>query len=177
MYVMLKGTHHREESKELLRQYYGEKNSQFGKPKSEEVKQKIREAVSGEKNGSWKGNKVKMPSLHEWIRNHKPKPKFCEKCKKEKPFEVANISGKYKRDINDFKWLCRRCHMKGDGRIDKGKKRLKLSSVSKIKEIIKHNKRNNIKCPLCNSFCIVKRGLIENKKQRFGCKNCSIRFS
>jgi hypothetical protein len=25
--------------------------------------------------------------------------------------------GEYKREINDFKWLCRRCHMKDDGRI------------------------------------------------------------
>lgn len=34
------------------------------------------------------------------------------------PLDVANISGKYQRDINDFEWLCRKCHMKKDGRIN-----------------------------------------------------------
>ena len=62
----------------------------------------------------WKGNKVGLSALHEWIRNHKPKPKLCEICKKRKPFDCSNISGKYKRDVNDFMWLCRSCHMKFD---------------------------------------------------------------
>jgi len=56
-------------------------------------------------------------ALHYWIRNHKKKPKLCEACHKNKPYEVANISGKYKRDLNDFKWLCRGCHMLNDGRM------------------------------------------------------------
>ena len=68
----------------------------------------------GEKNPNWKGDKVGLIALHEWIKNHKPKPDFCEECNKVKPFDLSNISGEYKRDINDFRWLCRSCHMKED---------------------------------------------------------------
>jgi len=68
----------------------------------------------GNKNPMWKGDKVGYDSLHEWIRNHKLKPNLCGECKKKKPYDLANISGKYKRDIDDFEWLCRSCHMKRD---------------------------------------------------------------
>lgn len=74
----------------------------------------------GEKNGMWKGDLIsKKGTLHEWIRNHKPKPKYCEDCKIKDPFDLANISQKYLRDINDFEWLCRSCHMQKDGRLNK----------------------------------------------------------
>ncbi len=82
---------------------------------SEEQKEKRK----GEGNPNWKGNKVKYGALHDWVKRYKPKPKFCEICKKNKSFDLANISGKYKRDINDFEWLCRKCHMKDDGRLKK----------------------------------------------------------
>ena len=77
------------------------------KLKSESAKGKINLL---KKNGQWKGNKVGYTALHDWVKNHKTKPKFCEKCGTKSPYDLANISGKYKRDINDFKWVCRRCH-------------------------------------------------------------------
>ena len=67
---------------------------------------------NGKNNAMWKGNKVKYRALHEWIQNHKPKSKICENCKINPPYELANISGEYKRDVNDFEWLCRSCHSK-----------------------------------------------------------------
>ena len=70
-----------------------------------------------ENNPLWKGEKVGYISLHLWIRNHKPKPTLCEECHQNPSYELANISGKYLRDINDYRWLCRRCHMKSDGRM------------------------------------------------------------
>lgn len=73
----------------------------------------------GEKNPMWKGDEVNFKPLHAWIKSHKPKPEFCEDCKKVSPYDLANISGKYKRDINDFEWLCRKCHMIKDGRLEK----------------------------------------------------------
>lgn len=48
--------------------------------------------------------------LHKWIRNNKQKPEFCEVCGLKKPFDATNISGQYKWDLEDFKWLCRSCH-------------------------------------------------------------------
>lgn len=72
-----------------------------------------------EKNGNWKGRSVDYKEgLHSWIKRRKLKPKKCVICKKNSPYDLANISGKYKRDINDFQYLCRSCHMKQDGRIN-----------------------------------------------------------
>ena len=51
-----------------------------------------RPEFSGEKNPQWKGDEVGYGQLHIWIRNHKPKPKYCEDCKKNKPYDLANIS-------------------------------------------------------------------------------------
>ncbi len=72
---------------------------------------------TNERNPGWKGSKVGMKSLHEWVRRRKPKPQKCEDCKINPPRDLANISQKYKRDIDDFEWLCRKCHMTKDGRI------------------------------------------------------------
>ena len=73
----------------------------------------------GNKNGMWKGDKVGYFSLHEWVRIHKPKPESCEICKLVKGLEIANISQEYKRDLSDWEWICRRCHMQKDGRLAK----------------------------------------------------------
>ena len=92
-----------------------------GQSHSMEIKQKISQSMKGtrknEQNPIWKGDNVGVPALHEWVRRNKPKPEFCEVCNIAHPYDLANISGEYKRDINDFKWLCRSCHMKEDGRI------------------------------------------------------------
>jgi transposase len=55
--------------------------------------------------------------IHKLIRKLKPKPEICEKCKKEKKLELSNISGQYYEDINDYEWLCRKCHLISDKRI------------------------------------------------------------
>jgi hypothetical protein len=83
---------------------------------------KISLSKLNEKNHMWKGDKVGKVSLHRWVERRKPKPLFCEICNKRKPYDLANISGEYKRDINDYKWKCRSCHMKEDGRINNLKK-------------------------------------------------------
>jgi predicted amidophosphoribosyltransferase len=64
----------------------------------------------------WKGEKVGMTALHEWIGNRLPKPKVCECCKKDLPRDLAN-KGTYDRDFMNWEWLCRRCHMTKDGRL------------------------------------------------------------
>ena len=74
-----------------------------------------------EKNPQWKGDNVGLIALHRWVRNRKPKPLLCECCGVRKPYDLANVSGEYKRDINDFEWLCRRCHMELDDRMNRRK--------------------------------------------------------
>jgi hypothetical protein len=84
-----------------------------------EHNRKNSESHMNEKNPIWKGDKVGMVALHAWIIRHKPKSMFCEKCGKiTDKLDCANISGGYKRDISDFRWLCRRCHMIEDGRMN-----------------------------------------------------------
>ena len=71
----------------------------------------------GNLNHKWKD----VPSyrtLHHWVHRHKPKTKNCEICNKVKPLQAANISGQYKRDINDYQWLCVKCHVIKDGTIN-----------------------------------------------------------
>lgn len=63
-------------------------------------------------------------SIHSWIRRNYPKPKLCEECKIKPPLDLANISPSYNketytRDIKNWEWLCRRCHMIKDGRMKK----------------------------------------------------------
>lgn len=70
--------------------------------------------MKNEKHPMWKGDNVGYDALHRWIRINKPLPNCCETCKRDKKLEAANLSGEYKRDINDFKWLCRSCHKKFD---------------------------------------------------------------
>jgi Mor family transcriptional regulator len=80
------------------------------------------EALRNERNGQWKGDWASDVSIHKWVRARKPKPDTCEICNLNKPYDIANVSGQYKRDINDFRWLCRKCHMISDGRINNLKK-------------------------------------------------------
>lgn len=70
-------------------------------------------------NPMWKGERAGLDAIHIWVLARKPKPKFCVICKKNKPKDLANISQKYKRDVDDFEWLCRKCHMVKDGRINR----------------------------------------------------------
>jgi hypothetical protein len=71
----------------------------------------------GEKGWNWKGDKAGYAAIHYWVKKNKPKPECCEECKKQiEELELANISGEYKRDINDFKYLCAKCHFEFDAR-------------------------------------------------------------
>lgn len=73
---------------------------------------------------NWKGDAAGYGAMHEWVRKNKPKPEYCERCITEAPYDLANISGEYKRDIADYEWLCRRCHMTDDGRLKVSTKRI-----------------------------------------------------
>lgn len=69
----------------------------------------------GHKPHNWKGDYVGYTALHSWVRRHKGKPKDCKICGKEKSrYEWANISRKYKRDLNDWISLCTSCHQYAD---------------------------------------------------------------
>ena len=75
--------------------------------------------------------KMSYNALHAWVRKNKTKPLFCEECKINKPFELANISQEYHKNINDFRWLCRSCHKKETWMIKKEKD----NTPNKIREV------------------------------------------
>jgi hypothetical protein len=83
-----------------------------GKKRSLETRRKMSLSKIGDKHPLWRGNKVSKGQLHQWVKRHKQKKELCEECNLKPPTDLANISGKYKRDINDFKWLCEKCHLK-----------------------------------------------------------------
>lgn len=72
--------------------------------------------MSGENHFAWKGDNVGYHALHDWVAKELGRPKKCEICNKTeaKRFEWANISGEYKKDITDWKRLCKGCHNKMD---------------------------------------------------------------
>jgi hypothetical protein len=90
-----------------------------------------------EKNGQWKGNNVSKNPLHQWIKRYKPKILLCECCNTNKSYDLANISQEYKRELNDWEWLCRKCHMTKDKRL------LALAKVSNSRKL------KNIYCLIC----------------------------
>jgi len=68
--------------------------------------------LTGDKHPNWKGDDVSYPALHGWVRRKLGKPNECVECgvTNAKRYEWANISGKYKRDLKDWKRLCASCH-------------------------------------------------------------------
>ena len=77
-----------------------------GIPRSEETKKKI--SIGHIR----KNRNIGYGGLHAWVKRHKIKSEFCEKCGiTENRLELSNISGLYKRDINDFQWTCHKCNM------------------------------------------------------------------
>jgi hypothetical protein len=48
--------------------------------------------------------------IHNWIRKRLFKPLICPYCHKKKKLVLGNISGKYKKLLKDWEWLCPRCH-------------------------------------------------------------------
>jgi len=107
--------------------------SRLGSHHSKESKLKMRKSRLGmripnnskENHYNWKGDKVKYIGLHVHIRKYLPKPKNgkCVICDDKLIYDVANITGKYNRELINWRWLCRSCHMRLDYKngIRKGK--------------------------------------------------------
>ena len=69
---------------------------------------------------NFKGELAGYGSKHAWIYRHKGKAGKCVFCnKKDCRYTWANISGIYKRDLNDYMELCYSCHKKYD--LDRGR--------------------------------------------------------
>jgi hypothetical protein len=88
-----------------------------GRKYTSEHKLNISLSRQNEKNPMWKGESVGYGGIHSWIRRRNNKPALCEQCGIKPAYDLANISGKYTRNLDDWEWLCRHCHMKKDNRL------------------------------------------------------------
>lgn len=61
-------------------------------------------------------------ALHYWVRKQKGKAIKCEQCGSIKSVQHANLSGEYKKDLEDFMQLCRRCHSEYDWKKIRGRR-------------------------------------------------------
>jgi len=107
--------------------------------------QEQKDRIKGRSHHNWKGNKVGYYGLHSWVRRRKIKPDYCEECEENEPQDLANISGEYQRDVNDFKWVCRKCHVNSDQRLTILKYHNKLRKKNAKQKVIKKE------CPTCGN--------------------------
>jgi len=96
----------------------GKNNPMFGRKHKKTTIEELRAQKLGDKNPQWKGDNVGYFGVHGWIKNRLPKPDKCEICNEQPAFDLANISGEYRRNLDDWQWICRRCHMLQDGRLN-----------------------------------------------------------
>ncbi|MCK9319812.1 hypothetical protein [Methanoculleus sp.] len=90
--------------------------------KSYHISRKIKEGIKKKKNltfeetktTNWKGDKVGKIGIHIWVKKWKGAPNICEQCGKviENPSDIHwhNIDHKYRRVLDDYIRLCRKCH-------------------------------------------------------------------
>lgn len=100
----------------------------------------------GELNGQWKGKDVGYRSLHEWVNNHKPKPKngLCEFCKVKKFKDLANLTGILDREFHNWVYLCATCHINYDRRELKEEIQKRNCLICKGKTLTRVNSKGTI---------------------------------
>ena len=72
--------------------------------------------LQGTKHPLWKGDKASYSSVHKWVVRHKGRPQKCTICRTTelRRYEWANIDHKYKRNLNDYLRMCKKCHKRYD---------------------------------------------------------------
>lgn len=67
---------------------------------------------SADKNNNWKGDEAGSRSMHLWVERQKGKARthICEECNKNQAIHWSNIDHKYRRNADDYRALCARCH-------------------------------------------------------------------
>lgn len=130
----------------------------------------------GENNPAYK-NSQKYEAVHAWVRRRLVKPEFCEHCKSKPPVDIANKSGQYLKDLSDWEYLCRKCHMDSDGRNEQlrlsGKSRKLPDKTCPVCLTVFHPKYSEQVA--CNSSC--RSILIWQKREKVRAKECVVCFT
>ena len=110
----------------------------LGRKRSEEFKKKMSRIMTGKKrpdilgnnnyfygihmtakdNPNWRGDNIGLFGLHQRVRRYLPEPGLCQKCGLVAPYDLANITGIYTDDLENWQYWCRKCHLIDDGRIN-----------------------------------------------------------
>lgn len=93
-----------------------------GKKLSNWHKEKLSRLQRGSNNSNWAGDSVTLVALHRYIERNLPKPSRCGCCGVIAKLDLCNIEPTYNektynRDLSNWNYLCRKCHMKTDGRM------------------------------------------------------------
>jgi hypothetical protein len=67
-------------------------------------------AKRGPDHPEWKGDGVAYSTLHRWLSRIATKTGICSICGTERSTQWANLSGEYRRDLDDFAEMCVPCH-------------------------------------------------------------------
>jgi hypothetical protein len=96
-------------SEETKRKIYLAK---IGKPRPDMIGNKLTLGMKGKKSKRWKGDNVGYYALHTWIARELGKASYCSRniTHKSPRYHWANISGEYKRDLNDYEQVCPSCN-------------------------------------------------------------------
>jgi hypothetical protein len=71
----------------------------------------------GSEHHLWMGEKAHVKTKHRWVMFHKGKAIQCLHCANKSPEKIidwANVDHQYKRNLDDYIPLCRKCHRKYD---------------------------------------------------------------
>lgn len=76
----------------------------------------VHKGLRNELNPMWKGDHATYEAVHAWVKVRLGKATYCTNnlSHTASRYEWANISGEYKRDINDWHSFCSKCN-KNDG--------------------------------------------------------------
>jgi hypothetical protein len=113
---------HKEEAKKKVNDRYHKNKKLIGRP-------------IGEQHTNWKGKNASYASIHHWVRRHKGRPNKCELCgtMDKKHYDWMNVDHQYKRDLNDYVRVCRRCHRLYDYKNKLSNKGSRWGSISNNK--------------------------------------------
>ena len=136
------GRHHTEESKQKIKDALKGKpkteetkkrmvKALTGRPVSAKTRNKMKIANLGKNlgdtNPNWAGDGVCYKQSHRWARSQIPLPlscpicgkilEVCPTCGRQESIDLCNIDHKYRRDLSDWFYACRRCHKQHDAKL------------------------------------------------------------
>lgn len=112
--------------------------------------------------------KTKYLKLHYWIRKNLGVAKYCSNDKTHiaKVYDWANISGEYKKDLSDYRPLCRSCHCKEH--FTEKKRRKFIGNKFHCRSIDVFDKSNEF----IKTYPSIKEASLETNTIRTGIVNC-----